>query len=32
MGQKSKDIVSKFVWPHVAEAIVKEYENATPNS
>ena len=32
MGQKSKDMVSKFDWSHVAEAIVKEYENTTPNS
>jgi glycosyltransferase involved in cell wall biosynthesis len=32
MGQKSKDMVTKFDWSHIAEAIVKEYENITPNS
>jgi len=32
MGQKSKDMVSKFDWLHISEAIVKEYENVTSNS
>jgi len=29
MGQKSKDIVSKFDWSNIANAIIKEYENIT---
>ena len=32
MGQKSKEMVSKFDWSHIAEAIMKESENIASNS
>jgi len=32
MGQKSKEMVSKFDWSHVVEAIMKESENIASNS
>ena len=32
IGQESKDMVSKFDWPHIASSIIQEYENVASNS